>query len=110
MRIVRPGDPGYNKDRVICNARFDYRPWAIYYCLNADDVKQAISDARKHRKGVRIRPGGHQHEGMCSANDVLLIDVSGINKVHFVDKKQRVWIGSGAKLKDVYVALWCRGY
>ena len=35
MKIVRPGDPGYDKDCVISNARFDYRPSAIYYCANA---------------------------------------------------------------------------
>jgi hypothetical protein len=29
MKIVRPGDPDYNKDCVISNARFGYRPSAI---------------------------------------------------------------------------------
>jgi hypothetical protein len=32
---------------VICNARFDYRPRAIYCCQRAGDVKQAIADAHK---------------------------------------------------------------
>src|SRR5712692_17042 len=106
MRIVRPGDPGYDKDRVICNARFDYRPSAIYYCANAGDVKKAIAAAGTN--GVRIRSGGHQHEGMCSANGVLLIDVSSINSFQFVGG--RVWIGAGALLKEVYLELWRRGY
>jgi FAD binding domain/Berberine and berberine like len=110
MKIVRPGDRDYDKDCVICNARFDYRPWAIYYCESAKDVKQAITDARKNGKGVRIRSGGHQHEGMCSANDVLLIDVSLINRVQFMEEQRRVWIGAGLALKDVYLELWQRGY
>lgn len=106
MRIVYPDNPDYNQDRVICNARFDYRPSAIYYCANAGDVKQAIAAAGT--KGVRIRSGGHQHEGMCSANGVHLIDVSSINRFDFTPG--RVWIGAGAALKDVYVELWRRGY
>ena len=106
MKIVRPGDPGYDKDCVISNARFDYRPSAIYYCANAQDVKKAIAAAGAN--DVRIRSGGHQHEGMCSANGVLLIDVSSINGFDF--KPGRVWIGAGAALKDVYLKLWPLGY
>ena len=111
MKIVRPGDPDYNKDRVISNARFDYRPWAIYYCANAQDVKRAIAAARANGVGVRIRSGGHQHEGMCSANGVLLIDVSAIRSFQFVGGNPGyVWIGAGAALADVYVEMWRRGY
>ena len=111
MKIVRPGDPDYDKDRVISNARFDCRPWAIYYCANARDVRQAITDARANGGGVRIRSGGHQHEGMCSANGVLLIDVSSIDSFQFEEGRPgRVWIGAGTALADVYVELWRRGY
>ena len=111
MRIVRRGDPGYDKGRAISNARFDYRPWAIYYCANARDVVRAIADAHANGVHVRIRSGGHQHEGMCSANDVLLIDVSSIDSFQFLEGRPgRVWIGAGAALADVYVELWRRGY
>jgi FAD binding domain/Berberine and berberine like len=111
MKIVRPGDPEYDKDRVISNARFDYRPWAIYYCASAQDVKKAIADALANGVGVRIRSGGHQHEGMCSADGVLLIDVSAIHSFQFQEGNPgRVWIGAGAALADVYVELWRHGY
>jgi len=111
MRKVGPGDPDYDKDRAISNARFDYRPWAIYYCDNAQDVARAIADARAHGGGVRIRSGGHQHEGMCSADGVLLIDLSSIDTFGWLEEKEgRVWIGAGAALADVYVELWRRGY
>ena len=65
MKIVRPGDPDYDKDRQISNARFNYKPWAIYYCENGTEVANAIADARQADKPIRIRSGGHQHEGMC---------------------------------------------
>jgi hypothetical protein len=109
MRIVRPTDPGYDKDCEISNARFDYRPWAIYYCESAQDVVTAIGEARALRKAVRIRSGGHQHEGMCTANGVLLIDVSSMNSIDHREPG-RVWIGAGAPLTMVYVAMWQHGY
>jgi len=111
LRIVRRGDADYDQARAISNARFDHCPWAIYYCENADDVAVAIGDARKNGVGVRIRSGGHQHEGMCSADGVLLIDLSAIHSFEFLEEKLgRVWIGAGAALGDVYVELWRRGY
>jgi len=108
MKIVRPGDPEYNKDRQISNARFDYKPWAIYYCANGTEVANAIADALTAHKPIRIRSGGHQHEGMCSGNDVALIDLSLINKIDFSNPNS-VTIGAGAYLKDVYAQLWTHG-
>lgn len=109
MKVVRPNDPEYNADRQICNARFDYRPLAIYYCENAGDVSSVIKGARASGDAVRIRSGGHQHEGMCTANGVRLIDLSFINKVENREAGF-VWIGAGAVLKYVYAALWQQGY
>jgi len=109
MKIVRPGDPGYDTDREISNARFDYKPWAIYYCENGTDVATAMADAAKANKPIRIRSGGHQHEGMCSGNGVALIDLSCINAIELPDATS-VRIGAGAYLKDVYAELWTRGH
>jgi len=108
MKIVRPGDPDYDKDRQICNARFNYKPWAIYYCENGTEVANAMADARQADKPVRIRSGGHQHEGMCTGDDVTLIDLSCIKSIDFSDSKS-VQIGAGAYLKDVYAELWTHG-
>jgi FAD binding domain/Berberine and berberine like len=108
MKIVRPGDPEYDKDRQIANARFDYHPAGIYYCENADDVGKVIRTAREQQAPIRIRSGGHQHEGMCSGNGVLLIDLSSIHAIEYVGADQ-VWVGAGAALRDVYVDLWQHG-
>src|SRR5262245_7921140 len=81
MRIVEPDDPAYDSDRRIANARFDYRPRYICYCEGADDIRTALTMARKEGLPVRIRSGGHQHEGMCSGNGVLLVDLSQIKTI-----------------------------
>jgi FAD/FMN-containing dehydrogenase len=106
MKIVRRGDPGYDQDRQIQNARFNYYPLAIYYCGHIDDVKQAIRDANRDGVLVRIRSGGHQHEGMCSGDGVYLIDVTGIHDYSYTRSPGYVWIGAGASLADIYVELW----
>ena len=103
MRCVQPGENDYDSSRRVSNARFDYRPRYICYCANAADVKQAIDKAKGEKLGVRIRSGGHQHEGMSSGDAVLIIDLSEIR--HTPDGNvETAWIGAGARLKDVYRA------
>ena len=111
MRIVRPGDPGYVEDCKISNFRFQYRPVEIDYCANAGDVAAAIAKAKDKKWKVRIRAGGHQHEGMCIANDVLLIDISEINGFDYrvPGYAGYVWVGAGASLKSIYANLWMNG-
>lgn len=113
MRIVRPGQQDYASSRRISNARFDYRPQAIYYCQHAADVKAAIALAKEQKKrnpklGVRVRSGGHQHEGMCSGNDVVIIDLSEMHNICFSNDLNSVRIEPGARLADVYEQTWAR--
>ena len=106
MRIVQPGDPTYDASRRISNARFNYFPRYIYYCDGPDDVRIALTKARDERLGVRVRSGGHQHEGMCSANDILMVDLSQINRILFSGDLNSARIGPGARLGDIYKQMW----
>jgi len=47
---------------------------------------------------------------MCTANDVVLIDLSRINTIEYRVAEQRAWIGAGLSLKDVYARLWHNSY
>jgi hypothetical protein len=106
FEIVGPGDPGYDNDRVIANSRFNYFPWLIAYCENAEHVSCCINYCRSCDVPFRVRSGGHQHEGMCSANDVLLIDLSKMNAIEYIgEDKALAWIPTGKKLHDVYEEL-----
>jgi hypothetical protein len=108
MRIVQPGDPTYDASRRIANARFDYRPRYICYCESTDDVQFALNKAKREGIPVRIRSGGHQHEGMCSANGALIIDLSEINRVSIIGGAAAAWIGVGTKLGALYKYLLSR--
>lgn len=109
MEIVRIGDPDYENDRKISNARFDYDPSLICYCSTEQDVVDALRMARAGKYPIRVRSGGHQHEGMCSGDRVLMVDVSRMNNIEFDDKYDKVRIGPGAKLGDIYNAVLSRG-
>lgn len=110
MRKCTPESGDYNECRKISNARFDYEPDIIYYCESVDDVKTAVEEASQaNGTPVRIRAGGHQHEGMCSGNAALIIDVTGLDGIRFVDGN-RAWIGAGARLgaEDQASTVYCK--
>lgn len=105
LHCVPKGAPSYDEDRTISNARFNLFPKQICYCEDENDVKLALLQARGGP--IRIRSGGHHHEGMCSGNDVTIIDVSKINTFEVAtDKGLSAWVGAGAHLRDVYSTLW----
>lgn len=106
LKIIERSDSLYHYARVISNTRFGAQPSAIVYCRNAEDVKYCIDYCRNENFEFRIRSGGHQHEGMCSANNVMIIDLSEINKIEKVPgKSDQAWIPSGMQLETVYSQL-----
>lgn len=101
--IVFPSDRNYNKKRKIANSRFNLRPGAIAYCEEAAHVACCIEFCRDSGTALRVRSGGHQHEGMCSGDDVLIIDLSKMNTIKYDGETcEKAWILPGKQLKDVY--------
>lgn len=98
-------DRSYDDQRKIRNSRFDYKPWCIIQCENQETVAKVVKLCKDHQKPIRIRSGGHQHEGMCSANDVVVIDLSQMNKIGHPDARGMASIGPGARLGKVYEEL-----
>lgn len=106
MPCITPNDgQAYEDARIISNARFDYKPAEICYCGTEDQIKDALSRGKSGY--VRIRSGGHQHEGMSSGDQVLIIDVSKFNTI-FINGDV-LEVGPGARLKDVYSAVFRHG-
>lgn len=100
------GQVDYLRGREISNSRFDYHPGAVAFPKTAEDVSLCIRYCREHKIRVRVRSGGHQHEGMCSAENVLMIRMSEMNQITYNDQhKETAWIGVGKKLENVYYEL-----
>lgn len=71
----------YNKACQIFNLYFELKPLAIVYCTSAEEVQLVYKNAIANNLPVRVRSGGHDHEGECSGTDTIVIDMTGINHV-----------------------------
>ncbi len=102
-------DDRYTRARRIQNARFyNLFPALICPCKTPADVAAAIRRAvnATPRLPIRVRAGGHHHEGMCSGNGVLMLDVSPMTNIDVDTRSGIVTVGPGAKNGDIYNALW----
>ena len=95
----------YEASRAISNSKFDYKPSGIAYCKNISHVQFCVNYCRNNAIEFRIRSGGHQHEGMSSGNNILIIDLSEIHEIEYIAGKKEAWIPSGKKLENVYQEL-----
>lgn len=102
-RIVISTDPDYDTARVIANDRLDLKPCAIAYCQTTADVAFVINWCKLNNKALRVRSGGHHHEGMCSGDDVVIIDLSLMNTMSI--GPNQLTVGPGRKLSEIYAAV-----
>lgn len=89
----------------IFNTRLQQNPLAIVYCKTADDVKAAYRIATANQIPIRVRAGGHDHEGESSGTNVVVIDVSKMTNIS-VDKNTMIaTIGAGNRFNRLTPAL-----
>lgn len=94
----------YNNARQVFNRRLQLKPFAIVYCECTEEVQKVYLDAINNNLPIRVRSGGHDHEGECSGTDVILIDLSRIDHVN-VDNKGVASIGPGNRFVKLTTAL-----
>ncbi len=108
--IVTPDDASYNQARQIWNRAIQRYPSLIVYCEDYNDVRKAVIYAIKHDLIIRIRSGGHNYEGYCTGNNVMVIDLSRIRHICLDEKNNTVTIGSGVNFRELYNYIGARGY
>lgn len=108
LTIVSIGDPLYQYARVISNTRFGHMPNSVAYCKNVTHVQYCINYCRTYKYPFRVRSGGHQHEGMSSGNRVIIIDLSKMDTIDYLENDE-AWIPVGKQLGKVYEELELRG-
>lgn len=85
----------FNQAALVFNRRIHEKPYVIVYCETEADVQATYKTAIKNNLAVRIRAGGHDHEGECSGTNTILIDVSKLNTVHIDCDTKLAKIGPG---------------
>ncbi len=87
--LLRPGEDGYDRARVVWNGMIDRQPALIARCAGVADVIAAVRFARTHRLLVSVKGGGHNITGNAVCNGGLMIDLSPM-KGMWVDPVKRV--------------------
>jgi hypothetical protein len=100
----------YEEDRMAWNRAVEKFPLVIIYCKNEEDISNAIVWSRKYSLEIRIRSGRHHYEGYSTGNDVVVIDISKMNKIIVDEDKNIVKIQGGVRNREIYEALGELGY
>ena len=102
--VITPGHEVYNEVRKIWNGDVNRRPAVIARCTNVDDVKAALAFGRTSGLRIAVKCGGHSVPGHSIADDALMIDLRGMNKVTVDAAARRATVQGGAIWSEVDAA------
>jgi FAD/FMN-containing dehydrogenase len=107
--VLGRDDAGYNAARLLPSTRFDaVRPLAIALCETAGDVARCVRWSKRQGVPLRARSGGHSYGGWSTVHGGLVVDVGRMNAITVDAAGATARVGAGARLIDVYEALWER--
>ena len=86
--VIVPQDESYDEARKVFNAMIDRRPTVVVRCAGTDDVVAAVNFTRENGLDLAVRGGGHSVPGFGTADDAVVVDLSGMRDVQ-VDPARR---------------------
>jgi FAD/FMN-containing dehydrogenase len=104
-RVVLPDDLAYDEARHVWNRAIDRRPAAIVACAAIDDVRRGLEFAETHRLDIAVRSGGHNQAGHGVADDALVLDLRGLNRVTVDPSSLSARVEGGAIVSELMTAL-----
>jgi FAD/FMN-containing dehydrogenase len=93
--VIAPSDEGYEDARRVFNAMIDRRPAFVVRCAGTADVVAAVAFARENELDLAIRGGGHSVPGFGTADDAIVIDLSGMRDVQVNAEQSTARAGGG---------------
>ncbi|MDQ0148635.1 FAD-dependent oxidoreductase [Eubacterium multiforme] len=109
-KVIKRDDFEYEESRKSWNRAIQKYPLVFVYCMEKEDVINAICWAKENDIPIRIRSGCHNYEGYSTGNDVAVIDVSKMNSIYIDEKNNKVKIDGGVRNRELYEALGSLGY
>lgn len=100
-----PDNDEYNQRRQVFNRKFQFRPTAIVFCTCSEHVSQVITITKQYNWTIRVRSGGHDHEGESSATDSVVIDFSEMKSVEIDMDEHVARIQPGIPFEDLVPVL-----
>ena len=108
--VITREDFEYEEERKGWNRAIEKYPLVIVYCEYEEDIRNAIIFAKTNSLSVRIRSGRHHYEGYSTGNDIVVIDVSKMNKIYIDEENSKIKIQGGVKNRELYEVTGKRGY
>ena len=99
--VIGPSDQTYDEARKVFNAMIDRRPAFVVRCSGTADVIAAVNFARENELDIAVRGGGHSVPGFGTADDALVIDLSGMRDVE-VDPERRTANAQGGATWGIF--------
>ena len=94
--VIGPEDAEYEDARHVYNFMIDARPSAIVGCADAEDVQAAVAHAVATGRAVAVRGGGHSVPGFGTADDAIVVDLSGLTRIVVDPANRTAKVGGGA--------------
>lgn len=91
----------YDQLRLGFNKRFNRFPNTIAICFTTLGVQAAVQKANKENLKVSIKSGGHSFESFSCTDDSLLIHLSNMNKIEWLNSTQ-VLLQPACLLQEIY--------
>lgn len=104
----KPGEPAYDELRQGFNKRIDKHPLVIAQCRNTAGVAEAMRYALGAGLAVTVKSGGHCMEGFSCNNGGMVINVSQLNSIKWLDSNT-IKVGPGCILSKLYDELIPKG-
>ena len=101
VEFLYPGNEQYRLLNIGFNKRVKKNPAVIARCFNTEGVAEAIQYARKNKLAVAVKSGGHCMEGFSSNNNGLVINLSELNQIKWIDQNT-IQVGPACTLKKLY--------
>ncbi len=108
--VVTKDSFNYEEDRKAWNRGIEKYPLVIVYCRNEYDISNAITWSKLNLLEIRIRSGRHHYEGYSTGNDIVIIDVSKMNKIDVDEEKSVFKIQGGVRNRELYEVLGSKHY
>ena len=99
--VITPSDTGYDEACKVLNAMIDRRPSVVVRCTSTEDVIAAVNYARENDLDLAVRGGGHSVPGFGTADDAVVVDLSGMTDVR-VDPEARTARAQGGATWGVF--------
>lgn len=94
-RVVRPGDAGWDQQRMGFNLAVDQQPLAVVMVDDSADVVTAVRWAVRHRITVTAQPAGHGATAAISG--AVLLRTRGLREIAVDPERAVARVGAGVK-------------